>query len=61
MEICGREYTVHHPRIVHTKDKRKAGNRVHVNGLNKANGDPIRFKSVQKAERHILNMRLAKD
>ena len=61
MKVCGREYTVHSPRIIHAGDRRKAGNRVHVEGLNKANGEPIRFKSTERAERHIRNMRLVKN
>lgn len=49
--ICGREYTVKHggkgvrPRII-------------VEGITHPKGLPIRFKSKDRAERHIKNMRL---
>jgi hypothetical protein len=60
-QICGRDYDVVLPHIIHIKDKKRADNRVHVDGLNKADGSFIRFKSLAKAERHIRNMRLVKD
>ena len=60
MQVCGRNYQVVEHHVVHSKDLRKARNRVHVEGLTKADGGPIRFKSVEKAERHIRNMRLEK-
>lgn len=56
--ICDRDYEVVPPTIKHIADRRKAGNRVHVSGINKADGSPIRFKSQERAMRHIQNMRL---
>jgi hypothetical protein len=58
---CGRDYDVVLPCIMHLKDKKRAQSRIHVDGLVKADGTHIRFKSRVKAERHIRNMRLAKD
>lgn len=57
-EICGREYEVIQPIIKHIADRRKAGNKIIVEGINKADGSPIRFKSQERAMRHIRNMRL---
>jgi len=34
--------------------------RVIVDGVNHGGGSPIRFKSLDRADRHILNMRLQK-
>lgn len=56
--ICGRDYEVIPPTIKHAADRRKAGNRIVVEGINKANGEPIRFKSQERAFHHIQNMRL---
>lgn len=58
--ICGRMYQVVMPTIKHTADRKRSRNRVLVEGLNKADGRPIRFKSTERAERHIRNMRLEK-
>lgn len=58
MQVCGRDYKIVEPVIKHTANHRRAKARVHVQGLVKADGRPIRFKSVAKAERHIRNMRL---
>ena len=55
-ELHGREYEVHAPTIKHEWDRRKAVHRVHVKGMNKANGLPIRFKSVGHADRHMRNV-----
>jgi hypothetical protein len=60
-QICGRDYDVALPCIIHLKDKKRAQSRIHVDGLVKADGTHIRFKSRVKAERYIRNMRLAKD
>lgn len=60
MQICGRDYEVVNPQIRHEKDRRRSGNRIHVVGLTNKNGLPIRFKSVERAERHIKNMGLEK-
>lgn len=56
--ICGRDYEVVQPTILHAKDKRKAGNRIIVEGINHPKGEPIRFKSQERARHHIQNMRL---
>lgn len=54
--ICGREYEVKAPMIKHEKDRRKAKPRILVQGSNRADGSPIRFKSTARAERHLKNM-----
>lgn len=59
-QICGREYCVVAPLIIHTKDRKKAYPKIIVDGLNKANGEAIRFRSKDNAERHILNMGLGR-
>ena len=60
-EILSRTFTIVEPNL-NTKGKNKGGGkphaRVHVNGLTKADGKPIRFHSVKKAENHIRNFRL---
>lgn len=56
--ICSRDYEVVQPIIKHIADNCKAGNRIHVRGINKRDGNPIRFKSKERALRHIQNMRL---
>lgn len=58
MKICNGDYQIKSPRIIHERDRKKAGNRIHVQGINKADGTPIRFKSLERAERHIRNMHL---
>lgn len=50
-KICGRRYDV----------RARTPNgpvRVIVDGINHPKGEPIRFKSAERAERHIRNMRL---
>lgn len=58
--ILGRPFTIVEPTII--KGIKYKGNkphaRVHVDGLKKADGSPIRFHSVKSAENHILNFRL---
>jgi hypothetical protein len=54
--ICDKLAYIVSPTIKHEKDRKKARNRVHVEGFNKADGTPIRFKSAERAERHLRNM-----
>jgi hypothetical protein len=58
--IYGRPFTIHQPTILkHVKyGKRKPAPRFHVDGINKADGKPVRFKSLVKAERHMKNFGL---
>ncbi len=55
--ICGREYKVQEPTIKHAIDKKKAKARFLVDGIFHPGGLlNIRFKSREKAERHIRNI-----
>ncbi len=56
-QVCGYDYTVVEPMIRHERDRRKARKRVLVDGWKKADGEPIRFRSVGHAERHIRNFK----
>lgn len=58
-QIAGRDYCVVKPHIVHAQDKKKAYPKIIVDGLNKTNGEGIRFRSLDNAERHIRNMGLS--
>jgi len=60
MNILGHEYKVISPTIIHSKDRKKARNRIHINDLKKADGTPIRFKSLERAENYIRNFNLAR-
>lgn len=60
-QLCGRDFKVIKPTILHARDKKKAYNRVVVEGVNHPKGLPIRFKSHDRAERHMLNMHLTRD
>ena len=53
MVVCGRPYRV-------TAELKGVRPRVIVEGVNHPKGEPIRFKSVDRAERHIRNMRLVR-
>lgn len=58
-KICGRKAWIVRP--VHQRTIQvNAKPRVYVEGLTKRDGSFIRFKSVQRAERHIRNMGLDK-
>lgn len=59
-EIHGRPFEVVEPKILkHVKYRGpKPHARVHVEGLNKADGTPIRFHSVKSAQNHIESFRL---
>lgn len=65
--ICGREYTVVSPTLFknvsytgpYWKRSRKPGSRILVDGImHPGGGLPIRFKSLDRAERHIKNFKL---
>lgn len=62
MEILGRTAWIHEPGAAGKKPRNgsevKPHARVHVDGINKADGSPIRFHSVKSAENHIRNFRL---
>ena len=51
--IHGREYKI-------TETPKGVRGRVLVDGVTHQSGLPIRFKSLERAERHIVNMRLQK-
>lgn len=57
-QIAGRDYCVVKPTIIHVIDKKKAYPKIIVDGLNKANGEAIRFRNKDNAERHVRNMGL---
>lgn len=64
--ICGREYHIVEPTIIHKNDRGtenrgykgnlKPKTRFLVDGISHPKGLPIRFKSRERAERHIRNM-----
>lgn len=60
-KICGRDYEVVPPIICHERDRHGAISRVHVDGVTKSDGTPIRFKSQERARNHVRNMRLEKE
>lgn len=57
--ICGREAHEHYQCKAAMRDFVRP--RIVVKGINHPKGQPIRFKSVANAERHIRNHRLHKD
>jgi hypothetical protein len=61
-EILGRPFKIVEPApsksAKHAKRFGKPHARVHVDGLKKADGSPIRFHSVKSAKNHIRNFRL---
>ena len=64
-QICGRGFTTTKPGKegklpVYSRANKPYG-RILVEGINRKNGEPVRFKSKLAAERHIRNMRLARD
>lgn len=54
--IYGREYEIKEPTIRHSRDKKRSQARILVKGFNKADGTPIRFKSLERAENHLKNI-----
>jgi len=68
-KVCGRDF-VSSPYLKtsnaeknakNLKFRRKPQGRILVEGLHRADGTHIRFKSLEKAERHIKNMGLVKE
>ncbi len=64
-QICGRDFTTTKPgkegKVPSYSRANKPYGRILVEGIKRMTGEPIRFKSKDKAERHIRNMRLALD
>lgn len=63
-KICGRDFITSPPQLDPNglknartaKFRKKPQGRILVEGLNKADGTHIRFKSLKRAENHIKNM-----
>jgi len=54
LQVCGRSVEVQRHRQEGVKP------RYLIDGVNHPGGKPIRFKSLERAERHVRNMRLEK-
>ena len=60
MTILGRMYDVRTSGPIAPGSSTLGRNRVIVEGINKNDGTPVRFKSVERATNHIRNMRLGR-
>ena len=62
-QICGRDFTTTNPgkegKLPAHSHANKPYGRILVEGVNRVSGEPIRFKSKEKAERHIRNIGLS--
>lgn len=61
MELLGRMYEVKTAGPVFPGSATLGRNRVIVEGVNHPKGEPIRFKSTERALNHIRNMRLGRE
>jgi hypothetical protein len=60
-EVCGLAYESKPAGFANVRNRNGRGKRRFiVQGVNHPKGQPIRFKSLQRAENHIRNMGLAK-
>lgn len=56
LKICGLDVTLHVAGVIHPASTRRGESRYSVQGFNLSDGRPIKFKSLDRAERHVRNM-----